>query len=131
MQTDGRWRGSGAGAEAREQMATATRSRAHYRVAPRRAGRASRVRWDRIGRVALVLVLFLVIASYVGPSLNVFESWRDSTAAEARLAELKDENDRLTRQAKALEGDAAAIAEARKLGMVGPAERAYVVDGLR
>ena len=112
-------------------MATATRSRAHYRVAPRSARRGSRIRWDRLGRVALVLVLFVVIASYVGPSLNVFESWRDSTAAESRLAELKDENDRLTRQAKALERDAAATAEARKLGMVGPSERAYVVDGLR
>ena len=112
-------------------MATATRSRAHYRVAPRSRGRASRIRWDRLGRVLLVLVVFGILISYVGPSLNVFESWRESRAAEARLAELEAENERLTRQAKALEGDAAAVAEARKLGMVGPTERAYVIDGLR
>ena len=112
-------------------MATATRSRSQYRVAPRSRGRASRIRWDRLGRVLLVLVVFGILASYVGPSLNVFESWRESKAAEARLAELGAEDERLTRQAKSLEGEAAAMAEARKLGMVGPAERAYVVDGLR
>ena len=111
-------------------MATA-RSAPRYRVAPRGASRASRVRWDRVGRVALVLVVFAILASYIGPSLGVFEAWRESSAAEARLAELREENDRLVRQANALEGDAAAIAEARKLGMVGPGERAYVVDGLR
>ena len=110
-------------------MATAARSR--YRVAPRSRSRASRVRWDRIGRIALVLVLFVVVAQYVGPSLSVFQTWRESNAAEARLVELKAENERLVRQARALEDDAAAIAVARKLGMVAPGEQAYVVDGLR
>ena len=39
-------------------MATATaRPRYRARVAPRRSSRLTGVRWDRIGRVALVLVL--------------------------------------------------------------------------
>ena len=45
--------------------------------------------------------------------------------------QLKGENEKLTRQAKELEKPAAAIAEARKLGMVAPGEQAYVIDGLK
>lgn len=115
-------------------MATATaRPRYRARVAPRGSSgsRVSRVRWDRFGRVILVLALFVVLASYVGPTLNVFESWRESKAAESRLGELKAENEQLMHQAKLLGEPAATIAEARKLGLVAPGEQAYVVDGLK
>ena len=113
-------------------MATAAQPRYRARVAPRSSGsRGSRIRWDRLGRVILVLVLFVVLASYVGPSLNVFDSWRQSKDAETRLAELKQENAELTRKAKALESQSAVMAEARKLGLVGASEQAYVVDGIR
>lgn len=78
----------------------------------------------------LVLVLFGVLASYVSPTLNVFDTWRESKAAETRLGELKAENGRLERQLRTLEGSAAAVAEARKLGMVAPGEQAYVIDRL-
>ncbi|MEZ5074249.1 MAG: septum formation initiator family protein [Solirubrobacterales bacterium] len=119
-------------ASAAQSRYRARQPRYRARVAPRRAGqRGSRIRWDRFGRVVLVLVLFVVLASYVAPSLHVFESWRQSQGADARLAELKRENEELTRKAKALETDAAVIAEARKLGLVGVGEQAYVVDGVR
>ena len=113
-------------------MASVAQPRYRARVAPRRGGsRGSRIRWDRFGRVVLVLVLFIVIASYVGPSLHVFESWRESKSAQARLTQLKAENAELTRKAKALESDAAVMAEARKLGLVGSSEQAYVLDGIK
>lgn len=114
-------------------MATAAQPRYRARVVPRGKGgaRSSRIRWDRFGRVVLVIVLFAVLVSYVGPTLHVFDSWRQSRAAEARLAELKQENGRLERQSRELDKPAAVIAEARKLGMVGPGERAYVIDGLK
>jgi cell division protein FtsB len=113
-------------------MATATRSSHRYRVAPRngRQGGGSRIRWDRLGRVVLVVVIFAVLASYVSPTLNVFDTWRDSKAAEERLATLKAENERLVRQNRELDEPTAAVAEARKLGMVAPGEQAYVIDGL-
>ncbi len=114
-------------------MASVAQPRYRARVTPRggRGSRGSRIRWDRFGRIVLVLVLFVVIASYVGPSLHVFESWRESKGAEAQLAELKQENAELTRKAKALESDAAVMAESRKLGLVGSAEQAYVLDGVK
>ncbi len=113
-------------------MATATaRPRYKPRVVPRGSSRASRVRWDRLGRVCLVLVFFAVLASYVGPTLNVFESWRESKTSQGRLVELRAENERLTRQANQLDSPAAMMAEARKLGLAAPGEQAFVVKGLR
>jgi cell division protein FtsB len=114
-------------------MATATEPRYRARVVPRGASgaRASRIRWDRFGRVVLVLVLFAVLISYISPTLHVFDSWRQSNAAESRLAQLKQDNGRLERQVRELDKPSAAIAEARKLGMVGPGEQAYVIDGLK
>jgi cell division protein FtsB len=114
-------------------MASAAQPRYRPRVTARvgRGSRGSRIRWDRFGRIVLVIVLFIVIASYIGPSLHVFDAWRESNGAESRLAELKQENAELTRKAKALESSTAVMAEARKLGLVGPAEQAYVVDGIR
>ena len=115
-------------------MATATaRPRYKARITPRGSSgsRLSGLRWDRLGRVVLVLVLFAVMISYVGPTLNVFQTWRESNAAEARLGELKTENEKLTRQAQRLGQPAAEAAEARKLGLVAPGEQAYVVDHLK
>ena len=113
-------------------MAGTAHPRYRARVVPRQGrGRASRIRWDRFGRVALVLVLFAVLVSYIGPTLNVFESWREGRSAESRLVTLKLENERLAREAKALEEPAAARVEARERGLVGPGEQPYVVEGLR
>lgn len=114
-------------------MASVAQPRYRARVAPRgeRGSRGSRIRWDRFGRVVLVLVLFIVLASYIGPSLHVFDSWKASKGAEARLEQLKQENAQLARKAKELESSTAMMAEARKLGLVGASEQAYVVDGVK
>jgi cell division protein FtsB len=114
-------------------MASVAQPRYRARVAPRRSrgSRGSRIRWDRFGRIVLVLVLFVVIASYVGPSLHVFQSWQESRSAQEQLAAAKGENAELSRKAKMLESDAAVMAEARKLGLVGASEQAYVLDGVK
>jgi cell division protein FtsB len=90
----------------------------------------SRVRWDRIGRVALVLVLFGVLVSYLNPLVNLFDAWRDSKAGEERLVELKDENAVLQEQLRAARSPLTMEREARRLGMVRPGEQAYVIRGL-
>lgn len=114
-------------------MASAAQPRYRARVVPRgdAGGRTSRIRWDRFGRVVLVLVLFAVLISYIGPTLHVFDTWRQARAGQSRLADLKVENARLQRQARELDRPSAAIAEARKLGMVAPGEHPYVIDGLK
>lgn len=90
----------------------------------------SRVRWDRVGRVALVLVLFGVLVSYLNPVVNLVDAWRDSKAGEQHLTQLKAENASLREQVERAGNTATLEREARKLGMVKPGERAYVIEGL-
>jgi cell division protein FtsB len=85
------------------------------------------VRWDRVGRVALVLVLFGVAVSYLNPVVSLIDSWRDSKAGVEQLNELKAENARLQHAAERAKDPFTLEREARKLGMVRPGEQAYVV----
>jgi cell division protein FtsB len=109
-----------------------------YRMRPapraRRGGRpASRIHWDRVGRAALVIVLFLVLASYVCPTINFWDAWRGSKSEQANLVSLREENAKLRQRLAELQGPDAAEREARKLGMVNPAaaEKSYVIKGLQ
>lgn len=116
-------------------MSTRAQSPAGYRLRPaprsRSQGRpASRVRWDKVGRVTLVLVLFLVLASYVGPALDFFDSWRDSRSEHAALAELRQENSKLQQRITTLDGSDAAERAARKQGLVAFGEAPYTIHGL-
>jgi cell division protein FtsB len=104
------------------------------RPAPRRRTRrgrpATRVDWDRLGRIALVLVLFAVLLSYLGPTLHLAGTWRDSRGERQHVTDLKRENADLRRRAAALKDPDAVEREARGLGMVSSGERPYVVRGL-
>jgi cell division protein FtsB len=105
-----------------------------YRVAPRRRARgrpASRIHWDKLGRVVLVIVLFVILISYVNPAVNFLDAWRDSRAQRSELAELRTERERLAARAAALEDSGAAAEAARKLGMVAEGERSYVIRSLK
>jgi cell division protein FtsB len=98
------------------------------RPAPRRAARnPSRIRWDKLGRVALVLVLLAIFASYVNPLVNFIDAWSDSRTERGQLQQLKEQNAELRAKAAALNGPAAAEREARRMGMVALGERAYVI----
>ena len=106
-----------------------------YRLRPaprarKRDAPASRVRWDRLGRVALVLVLFAVLVSYINPAVNFIDAWRDSRAEYSQLRELRSENAKLRERITALDGPGAAERAARRLGMVEPGEGSYVIRGL-
>ena len=89
------------------------------------------MQWDRLGRIVLVVVLFLVFVSYVNPLVNFVDAWRDSKAEQGNLAELKRENTQLRQRAASLDGPAASEGAARKLGMVAAGERSYVIRGLK
>src|SRR4029453_7962893 len=102
----------------------APRRRVQRRVGP------SRVRWDRIGRIALVLVLFGVMVSYLNPLVNLLEAWQGSKSSEAQLAQLKREKVELAHRLREVSNPATLEREARGLGMVKPGEHAYVVHGL-
>jgi cell division protein FtsB len=103
------------------------------RPAPRRRARgrpASRIHWDKLGRVVLVIVLFVIMLSYINPAANFIDSWRDSRAQQGELQDLRGENARLRAQAVAMEKRDAAAQSARSGGMIAPGELPYVVRGL-
>jgi cell division protein FtsB len=109
------------------------RARPSYRLAPRRSSRGrprSRIDWDRLGRITLVLVLFVILVLYVNPISNFLDAWQESKAEQERLADLRAENERLHRQAASLDDPETAVRQARRIGMVAPGERPYVVHGL-
>jgi cell division protein FtsB len=92
--------------------------------------RGSRVRWDKLGRVLLVLALFAVFLSYIHPALGFFTAWNDKRTAAAELSQLRSEHDALKAKTSTLGSRAAAEHAARRLGMVSEGERAYVIQGL-
>jgi len=103
------------------------------RVQRRRVGRRtgpSRIRWDKLGRIALVLVLFFVLVSYLNPIVNLMQAWQGSKSSDAELAQLKKERIELRNQLREVSSPAALEREARRLGMIKPGEHAYIVHGL-
>jgi cell division protein FtsB len=112
--------------------ATAARRRSPSRrsaVSAFRAGGA--IRWDRVGRIALLVVLGVILLLYVSPLLH----WvgRSRVAAEQRteLRSLERDNARLRSRIGQLRDPDVLEREARGLGMVRRGERPYVIEGLR
>jgi cell division protein FtsB len=91
---------------------------------------AMRVRWDRVGRVALLLLLLAVAALYVQPARSYLTTWKDSNAKQEQLHELERQHEQLVRHARELHDPRTLETEARRLGMVRPGERSYVIGGL-
>jgi cell division protein FtsB len=94
------------------------------------ARRAATVRWDRVGRVALLLLLGVVLLLYVNPAINYVQTWQNANAKRSEVDRLQAENKRLSARKAALKQPAMLEREARALGMVKPGERAYVIKGL-
>lgn len=89
----------------------------------------SRVRWDRVGRIALTLVLGIVLFSYLNPALDFVHVYQGTTKAKAALRTLQHENDKLHRQVQSADDPAVLEREARRQGMVGAYEQSYVIVG--
>jgi Septum formation initiator len=94
------------------------------------AGRRPGVRWDRLGRVALLVVLGGILLLYVGPAHSYWQTWNDARAKRADLHRLQQEHQRLLARRRALREPASLMREARRQGMVRQGERAFVVSNL-
>jgi cell division protein FtsB len=94
------------------------------------AGGGRAIRWDRVGRVALLVVLLGVVALYVGPSISFFQTYREAKARRAEVRQLQTENAKLRARRQALKDPRTLEREARRLGLVKPGERPFIVKGL-
>jgi pyruvate/2-oxoacid:ferredoxin oxidoreductase alpha subunit len=83
-----------------------------------------------VGRIALVLVFFAILFSYISPAMNFFDAWRGSHSSDSQLQALQHEHKRLAAKAESLKDPTAEIEEARRMGMVQDGERSFVVKGL-
>ena len=90
----------------------------------------SRIRWDRVGRIALLCVAALVVYLYIGPTSAWISTYRESKQRSADLAALKHENARLVARRDELKKPETLERMARELGMVRASEKAFVVSGL-
>jgi cell division protein FtsB len=105
---------------------------AHARAAAirRRAARRSGIRWDRVGRVFLLGVLFAILTMYASPLERWVTQHRTASEDSAQLRELEAHNKQLKANIKALQQPQALEMRARQFGMVKPGEVPFVIEGL-
>ena len=92
--------------------------------------RRSGIRWDRVGRIALLTTLVVILLLYLSPAKHWIQQSRTAGAQQDELGELAEENKELKRKVRALRDPGALEREARRLGMVRQGERAYVIENL-
>ena len=85
------------------------------------------IRWDRLGRWALIAVFAFVLYLYIGPLLSWVSTYREVGEKRQEVAALKQRNAELKQRRKELRDKRALEREARRLGMVKAGEKAYVV----
>ena len=90
---------------------------ARRRPAARRG--ASRVNWERVGRIALTLVLAAVLYSYLNPAIDFVKTYTATTAAKAQFHEALKENKRLHWQVQHSDDPVVLDEKARGQGLVG------------
>jgi cell division protein FtsB len=112
---------------ARARQVPASRARARPRAVP---GGARGIRWDRVSRVALLVVLLGILALYIGPARSYLATMGEAKHRRAEVSQLKRENARLRARRAALRSSASLEREARRLGMVRAGERSYSVKHL-
>jgi cell division protein FtsB len=92
--------------------------------------RRSGIRWDRVGRVALLATLVVIVLSYVSPARQWIRQSGTAGRQKQELSDLGAQNRKLKQRLRALRDPGALEREARRLGMVRVGERAYVIENL-
>jgi cell division protein FtsB len=122
-------------------MPSARSSAAPRRAPAARPGRTSarrhrpasplaRVRWDRVGRTSLLIVLAVVAGLYLQHAIELLTTRAEAHRQQAHVQQLARANAQLRAQQKSLSDPATIKRDARALGMVQAGERSYAVVGL-
>lgn len=88
----------------------------------------SRIKWDRVGRIALTLVLAAVLYSYLNPAIDFVKTYTGTTAAKAQFHELLRENKHLHKRIQSSSDTAVVEQQAREQGLVAEGERPFRVN---
>ena len=110
-------------------MASAQAPSAHPRAIGASAP-VARIRWDKLGRVAMLCMLVALLYLYVSAGVRMYSTWHQARTDSAQLATLEHEHVRLQHQHEALGRRGTVEEEARRLDMMHAGEQTYVVTGL-
>jgi hypothetical protein len=91
---------------------------------------AARVRWDRLGRLAMLAVLAALLYLYLSAGVHMLSTWGQARHDRATVVAMEREHQTLVRQREALGRQGTVEAQARQLGMKKSGERQYIVPGL-
>jgi len=118
-----------ASAHAARRSAPARRRPAARKRRPAARSGPSRIKWDRVGRIALTVVLFAVLYSYLNPSIDFVKTYTGTTAAKEKLHGPLGENRRLHDRIQSSDDSIVVQREARAQGMVAEGEKPVVISG--
>ena len=76
------------------------------------------MRWDRLGRLAMLFVLAALLYLYLSAGIHMFSTWRQARRDSAAVVAMEREHRALVRQHEALGRQGTVEAEARRLGMM-------------
>ena len=93
--------------------------------------RRSGIRWDRVGRCALLGMLVFILILYISPAKHWIQQSGTAGRQKDELRELRAEHKALEQRVHDLSDPGALEREARRLGMVRSDERAYVIENVR
>jgi cell division protein FtsB len=90
--------------------------------------RTTGIRWERVGRIALLAVLGVILVLYIPPVTHWIQQKQTASRSHEQLRELEREQAQLKARLRELSGPGAVEREARKLGMTKRDERPYAVE---
>ena len=95
-----------------------------------RLGAVGRVRWEQLGRLAMLCVMVALAYLYLSAGIRMFSTWRQAHHDEATVRVMEAEHRSLSLQHELLSKPETLVKEARQLGMAKKGEQQYVLGGL-
>ncbi len=108
--------------------ASATSARPARRRASANLRAGPGIRWDRVARIGLLVMLGGILLLYVSPAKHWWEQSHTASSQQAELEALQAENQQLTHRVRTLANPDTLEQEARRLGMVKVGERSFVIE---
>lgn len=88
------------------------------------------MRWDKVGRLALVVLLVVLAYLYVSAGVSLWGTWHASRQDKATVVSLERQNVELKHEQAALKRRYSDESQARRLGMARSNEKSFVVRHL-
>lgn len=88
------------------------------------------MRWDRVGRLAMLVVLAVLLYLYLSAGIRMLSTWHQSRHDNATVVTMEREHKALVRQRESLGRQGTIEAQARNLGMKKSNERQYIAPDL-